>query len=321
MAISLNIQHKKQTKCFIGTEVTMGTATLLGGAWHQADLIDYSIAEKSAPLEIAPPRSGVYAQGESMAKHRRDQQIFEIELQMYATAGSLNRIAKALFEDSSNPLELLGSSPVTQEFDDGQSNTVPVTLLFDLGGHSGNDIWFTSCLCNKMTITGGIGDGGAWKLTASFTTAYEPTEGNLTPSSSTNLFGDPFNFHDLTTHTVASEDLLLSDFSLDISRSVGRVGYVTASNYKPLAYTIGQYEVTGSFTCKRDSESVAIPTNTSTGVAIDISDGTFEIDVPDAMISDVSTDTAEDGWKSTYNFRGLFNDTSLTNAVVVIHTA
>ena len=319
MAISSNIQHKKEVTVYIGTEITMGTATLAAGTWYKMDIIDYSISEISAPLEVAGARSGLYGQGESMAKHRRDQQMYDIELQMYGGAASIDRICGALFEDSNGTNALLGSSPTTTIFKDSAANGVPVTILFENGGSGGNDLWFISCLCTKLSLSYGLGDGGSLKLTAGFTTGYDPVEGTLTPTTSTDTYGKPFNFHDLSTHTLDAADLLLSDVSLDISRSVSRVGYDSAT-YKPLKYTIGQYEVSGSLSCKRDSNSDTVTRNSSVGVVLALSDGTFKIDAPDVMVSDVSSDTAEDGWKSTFNFKCFFNDATTVNPIVTITT-
>jgi len=177
-------------------------------------------------------------------------------------------------------------------------------------------------MCTGIELGYGIGsDGGALKCTAKFVTGYEPTTGSLSATTPTDNAGTMFNIYDLTTHTLGGEDLLINDFNLSISRNVTRVSYDSTANYKPMGYVIGGYEVTGSLGCKRDSESEAVPTNTSTGIVLALSDGTFQVDAPKCMVESVSTDLADEGWKHSFSFRCFYDDAADTNPIVTITTA
>ena len=324
MAISPGFQTKNDVNVYIGTEVTMGTATVPAtGTWHSVPVTDYSISDIQAPLSVAPQRSNSFGQQESGAVHDRTTQMFEISLTMQGTAGVLDRLCGAMYEDSDGINALLGSSPVTSTFQDGVSNTVPVTILFENGGAGAADLQYVSCMMTGMELSYGVGsDGGALKATATFVTAYEPTETAIaTPSTITATEGVSFNFYDLTVHTLNSEDLLMHDFSLSISRPVNRVSWQSASNYAPHGYSIGGYEVSGSLSCKRDAESQAVPTNTSSGITLALSDGTFQVDAPDCMVESVSTDLADEGWKQSFTFRCFYNDAAESNAIVTVTTA
>jgi hypothetical protein len=324
MALDTKFQSKNDVNVYIGTEITMGTATLGAGTWNKAPVVDYSIQAKQAPLGVAPQRSNTFGQPESGLAHDRTQQLFEISLTMHATASVINRICGALYEDSDGTNALLGNSPATVSFKDGSSNTVPVTLLFENGGSNDNDLKYTSCLCTSMELAYAIGtDGGAMTCTATFVTGYEPTEESLTPSSSTDMAGTIMNIFDVTTQQLGGQDLLLHNFNLNISRAVNRVSWSSASNYKPLGYSIGMYEVTGVFGCKRDANSIQVPTNTSAGIALSVQSTSpvLQIDAPDVVVESVSTDLADEGWKEEFSFRAFFDDSSQSNPIVTIATS
>jgi hypothetical protein len=136
--------------------------------------------------------------------------------------------------------------------------------------------------------------------------------------------------HDLSATTItpsggSAEDLVLFSFELNIARSVNRVGFDTAANgFAPLGYVVGGYEVTGSIVVKRDAESDAAITYADTAeplCAISISDGTFQIEAPTALIDQASINFDEDGFKSVIPFRCAFNASDNTTSVVDIHTA
>jgi len=319
---STAVQAKSDVRCHIGTEITMGTATLAGDTWNQAPLIDYSWSEKSAPLSVAPHRTDSFSQGTSGFAHLRHDKVFEISLTMKGTASTINRMCGALYEDSTSPNILLGSSPSTSQFKHGSANTVPVTLLFKDGGHNSNDVYFTSCMCTGMELAYGIdSDGGMLKVTATFVTGYEPTEGTLTPTSSTDM-GDAvaFNIHNITTSTLGTEDLIVKDFSLNISREVTKVGYDPSNNFQPNGYAIGGYEVTGNLSCKRDSESVDAIDN-SGSQALAWTDGTLNISAPKVAVDNAEADFGDNGFMQTIPFRCFYDDASKSNTVVSIATS
>jgi len=323
MALSSNIQTKSSVTCFIGTEVTMGTATLAGGTWNKAPLMDFSFSDDSAGLTVAPFRTDSFGQPLSGGKHLNEDRVSEVSLTMKGTAATINRICHALFGDFDGTNDLIGSLPDVKQYKHGVANAIPVTLLFDDAGMNGNDIYFTSCLCTSMELSYGIdSDGGMLKCVANFTTGYKPAQGTLTPDASTDMGNAvAFNIHDLTTHTYDSQDLLIKDFSLSISRSVTKAGANPDSNYNPFGYAIGGYEVTGSITCKRDENVDGILDNDSAGQVLALSDGTFQIDAPKCMVDGASPSFDDSGFSSSIPFRCFYDDASISNSIVKITTA
>ena len=330
MAIDSKFQTKRDVEVFIGDEITLGTATLAGGTWKKLPVVDYSIADKQAPLGVAPQRANSFGQQQSGAKHNRTEQMFEISLTMHGTAGVINRICGALFEDDDADNRLLGSSPATVSFRDGVANAVPVTILFKNGGsdvgtsNGEQDIHYKSAMCTSMELSYGIGtDGGALSCVATFVTGYIPVESTLTPTGSniTDVSGVVFNAHDISINSLGGKDVLINDFSLNISRPVNRVSYQSGAEFAPYGYSIGAYEVTGTLGCKRDKNSADIATNTSTGIELNVGDSTFEVTAPKVMVESISTDLADEGWKQEFSYRAFYDDASDTNPIVQIETS
>ena len=325
MALSTAFQTKQNTNVVIGTEVTMGTATLAAGTTLEMPVTDYSFDEiHKHSLSVAPPRvgSGAFTQSDDMVK-------WHISITFHASAQAIDRVCLALFEDGSSPNALTGDMPDTTDFRDGQSNIVPVTLWFENSAHAGEgtDLYFTSCLCTGLTLTGDIAsNGGVVMCTATFQTGYAPTEGALTFTGGTHTLLSAqqtmFNMHDLTVETLNEQDLLLYSFELAIARPVNRIGFDNGSNFKPQGYALGGYEVTGSLTCKRDAESLeAIDTDMATPKALALSAGdVFQIDAPKVMIDTAGISLDDDGWKQTIPFRCTYSGAT-TSTIVSIKTA
>ena len=332
MALSTAFQTKQNTNVVIGTEVTMGTATLAAGTTLEMPVTDYSFDEiHKHSLSVAPPRvgSGAFTQSDDMVKWQRHDRMFDISITFHASAQAIDRVCLALFEDGSSPNVLTGDMPDTTDFRDGQSNIVPVTLWFENSAHAGEgtDLYFTSCLCTGLTLTGDIAsNGGVVMCTATFQTGYAPTEGALTFTGGTHTLLSAqqtmFNMHDLTVETLNEQDLLLYSFELAIARPVNRIGFDNGSNFKPQGYALGGYEVTGSLTCKRDAESLeAIDTDMATPKALALSAGdVFQIDAPKVMIDTAGISLDDDGWKQTIPFRCTYSGAT-TSTIVSIKTA
>ena len=330
MALSTAFQTKQNTNVVIGTEVTMGTATVAAGTTIEMPVTDYSFDEiHKHSLSVAPPRtgSGAFTQSDDMVKWQRHDRMFDISITFHSTAQAINRVCLALFGDGDGTNTLIGSMPSVTDFRDGQSNAVPVTLWFENSGHAGEstDLYFTSCICTGLTLSGDIAsNGGVVMATATFQTAYAPTEGTLTFTGGTHTLltaqTTMFNMHDLTVETLNEQDLLLYSFELAIARPVNRIGFDNGSNFKPMGYALGGYEVTGSLTCKRDAESTdAIDTETPVALALSAGD-VYQIDAPKCVVDNSAISLDEDGWKQTIPFRCTYSGAT-TSTIVSIKTA
>lgn len=325
MAINAKFQSKSDVEVYIGTEITMGTATLYNtsGAFKLLPVVDYSISDIQAPLGVAPQRAGSFGQQESGARHDRTQQMFEISLTMHGTAGVIDRMCLALFGDGDGDNDLLGSMPTVTKYEHDQANIVPVTLLFKNGGTNNNDLHYLSAMCTSLEMSYGLGaDGGALSCTATFVTGYLPVQSTFgTLTSPTTGAGVVLNINDMDIQSLGGQDILINDFSLNISRSVTRISY-QASTFAPYGYSIGMYEVTGTIGCKRDANSNTIATNTGAGIALNVGKAsTFEVTCPDVMIESLGTETADEGWKHSFGYRAFYADASDTASIVKIETA
>jgi len=333
MALSTAFQTKQNTRVIIGTEATMGTpASEDTAATIEMPVTDYSFDEiHKHSLSVAPPRtgSGAFTQSDDMVKWVRHDRMFDISITFHGTAQSINRVCGALFGDSDGTNTLIGSMPSVTDFRDGQSNTVPVTLWFENSGHAGvgTDMYFTSCLCTGLTLSGDISaNGGVIMCTATFQSAYAPTQAAFTlesTSGANTAISDQttmFNMHDLTVETLNEQDLLLYSFELAIARPVNRIGFDNGSNFKPMGYSVGGYEVTGSLTCKRDAESTdAIDTSTPVALALSAND-VFQIDAPKCVVDSSSISMDDDGWKQTIPFICTYSGAT-SSTIVSIKTA
>ena len=339
MAKSTAFQTKQGSKVTIGTEVMMGTPTLAAGVTLEMPCTDYSFSEIGGHgLDIAPFRSGLggSTQSTNMIKARRHDRMFEVSLTFHASVQAIDRICLALFGDGTTPNALLGSMPAATNYKHGVASIVPVTIHFEDAAHagSGTDIYFTSCMCTSFQLAGDIGsDGGIVMGTATFQTAYKPTEGALTFTGGTHTLLSAhqsiFNMHDLSATTItpsggSAEDLVLYGFDLNISRSVTRVGFDTASNsFQPAGYVVGGYEATGNLTCKRDGESLTAITVADTAepiFALDLDTTVFQILAPTAVLDTSAISFDDDGWKQTIPFRCAY-DGATSSTIVSIATA
>ncbi len=328
MAKSGTFQTKQNTTVRIVTEAQMGT-TPTDSAYLTMPITDFSFSEiKKHSLSVAPPRAGAgaFTQSDDMVKWQRHDRMFDVSVTFHATAQSIDRICLALFGDGSTPNALLGSMPSVTAYSHGTSNAVPVTMLFENAAHDGDtvDMYFTSCLCTGLTLSGDIGsNGGVVMGTATFQTAYKPTEAALSLSGSeTTLSAQAtmFNMHDLQTTTLDGEDLLLYSFDLNIARPVNRIGFDSGNDFRPMGYSVGGYEVTGSLTCKRDGE-VDDAIDNEAGMALDIDTTVFQISGNKVFVDEAGISFDDDGWKQTIPLRFTYDSAATSNAVVTIGTA
>jgi len=328
MAKSGTFQTKQNTTVRIVTEAQMGT-TPTDSAYLTMPITDFSFSEiKKHSLSVAPPRAGAgaFTQSDDMVKWQRHDRMFDVSVTFHATAQSIDRICLALFGDGSTPNALLGSMPSVTAYSHGTSNAVPVTMLFENSAHDGDtvDMYFTSCLCTGLTLSGDIGsNGGVVMGTATFQTAYKPTEAALSLSGSeTTLSAQAtmFNMHDLQTTTLDGEDLLLYSFDLNIARPVNRIGFDSGNDFRPMGYSVGGYEVTGSLTCKRDGE-VDDAIDNEAGMALDIDTTVFQISGSKVFVDEAGISFDDDGWKQTIPLRFTYDSAATSNAVVTMGTA
>tara|TARA_R110000737_G_scaffold333011_1_gene350331 strand:+ start:4377 stop:5402 length:1026 start_codon:yes stop_codon:yes gene_type:complete len=340
MAKSTTFQTKTNSKVTIGVEVTLGTATVAAGVTLEMPVTDYSFSEVAAhTLSVAPFRlNGGQAQSDDMVRAQRHDRMYEISMTFMASDKAIDRICLALFGDGITPNALIGSMPAATTHSDGVASIVPVTIHFedsdpDSTAASGVDTEFKGCMCTSFSLAGDIGsDGGMVMGSATFVTGYAPVLAAKTFTGGTHVINSAhtvfFNMHDLTKTEINSgsaEDLVLYSFELNIAREVNRIGFDVAGNgFKPLGYSVGGYEATGSLTVKRDVESKGAITFADTAepvVAIDLDTEVFQILAPKAIIDTASISFDDNGWKTVIPFRCTYDGADTANTVVSIGTA
>jgi len=340
MAKSTTFQTKTNSLVTIGTEVTMGTATLAAGTTLQMPVTDYSFSEiASHSLGVAPFRmGGGSAQSDDMVRAQRHDRMYEISMTFMASDKAIDRICLALFGDGTTPNILLGSSPAATTYEHGIASIVPVTIHFenadpDSKSTGSLDTHFKSCMCTSFSLAGDIGsDGGMVMGTATFVTGYVPVLANLVFSGGTHVLNTShvnfFNIHDLSKTEInngGAQDLVLYSFELNIERSVSRIGFDTASNgFSPHGYVVGGYEVTGSMAVKRDEElkdAITFADTADPVVSIDLDTTVFQITAAKAKLDTASINFDDDGWKTVIPFRCTYDGAATSNPVVTIGTA
>ena len=331
MAKSGTFQSKNNVAVKIITEATIGTSPT-DTAFTTMPVTDFSFSDAfKHTLSVAPPRvgAGSFTQSDDMVKWQKHDRMFEASITFHATPTAIGRVCLALFGDdgsSDGDCILLGSMPSITAYSHGTSNAVPVTLLFENASHDGDtvDMYFTSCMCTGLTMTGDIAsNGGVVMCTATFVTAYKPTEAALSLSGTeTTLTSQTtmFNMHDLQTTSLDGVDQLVYSFDINISRPVNRIGHDPDNDFRPMGYSVGQYDVTGNLTCKRDGH-IDQAINNEAGMALDLDTTVFQITGSKVFVDEAGISMDDDGWKQTIPLRFTYDSAATSNAVVTIGTA
>lgn len=317
--MATNFQSRSDVQVILGTAASsakaVGTAHAAGDTWHKLQVIDYNIEHASAPIDVAPSRSGIYGQIESQGHHRPDNQMYEVTLTMRGTTTAVLQSCLSLFGASSSAA-ILDPSDNTGDMTHGIANASQFTIVFANAGSdksTNNDVVMKGCFATSMVLRQDVGtNGGEMVVETTFVTAYQPSEEDLNPTSPTIDVGSPRNIFDLGTSTIDSVALTLNNFEISITRPLARVHFQPGSaSFDPNGYVqTGPYEVTGSITAKRDDSINDIADHIkgdSAGIALDIVDSTsanLNISCPDIMI-DNSKPEVSDFLLQTIPFRAF----------------
>ena len=61
--MATNFQPRGDIKVIMGSGAkNLGTAHVAGDTWDELQVVDYNIEHASAPIDVAPSRSGIYGQ-------------------------------------------------------------------------------------------------------------------------------------------------------------------------------------------------------------------------------------------------------------------
>ena len=320
--MATNFQSRSDVQVILGTAASsakaVGTAHAAGDTWHKLQVIDYNIEHASAPIDVAPSRSGIYGQIESQGHHRPDNQMYEVTLTMRGTTTAVLQSCLSLFGTSSSAA-VLDPSDNTGDMTHGTANASQFTIVFANAGSDASestpldDVVMKGCFATSMVLRQDVGtNGGEMVVETTFVTAYQPSEENLNPTSPTVDEGSPRNIFDIGTSTIDGVALTMSSFEITIARPLARVHFQPGSaSFDPNGYVqTGPYEVTGSITAKRDDSINDIADHIkgdSAGIALSLIDSTaanLNISCPDIMI-DNSKPEVSDFLLQTIPFRAF----------------
>lgn len=291
-----NFQSRSDISVAIGSKgsnVNLGISHAAADTWDFLQVTDFTMQHVSAPLDVAPNKSGVYGQLESQGHHRPDTQMYEVTLTMRGTPTAVLKSTNCLFGDGGSAAELTPATNTgTMKHNTGTQTAA--TLLFKNGGSDATNISavMVGCYCTSMVLSESVDtNGGELVVASTFVTGYRPVENTLGANSETLDTAAPKNIFSLATANVSSQPLVLNSWEITISRPFERIGYINTTDYNPFGYVQpGPYEVTGTLVAKRDDtieDLVAELKGNSSGIAVDIAESSgFTISIPDAMIDD-----------------------------------
>tara|TARA_Y100001937_G_scaffold73837_1_gene100469 strand:- start:327 stop:1325 length:999 start_codon:yes stop_codon:yes gene_type:complete len=307
MAIKTNFQPRGDIQVLLGSGAkALGTKHSGSDTYHKLQVVDYNIEYASSVVEVAPSRSGIYAQMEKQGHHRPDNQMYEVTLTMRGTPTAVLKSCLSLFSEGSSAASLTGASS-TGSMKDNVSNTDAVTLVFQNAGSDteestpNDDIVMAGCFATQMVMREDVGtNGGELVVETTFVTAYQPAEEALgTISTPTTDEAAAKNIFDLSTVQLDSQDIVLNNFEITIARPLARVHHQgSGAAFKPFGYVqTGPYEVTGTLTVKRDDAIHDIKDHIkgdSAGIALSIAESSgFTISCPDVMIDNSKPEVSD----------------------------
>ena len=150
-------------------------------------------------------------------------------------------------------------------------------------------------------------------------TAYKPAYVNQGLGTPTKLSGVAKNIKDLTTYNMnngSPRDLHIMSWEISLTRSVERIATKDYTNYKPYGYAmVGQWEVTGSVTCKRDTSIEHLLATLSSGTfALNLAEASnFTISMPKCKVNEATMDNGGSIMMQTIPFTAYCEDPDATD--------
>jgi len=160
-----------------------------------------------------------------------------------------------------------------------------------------------SAILQELTLSMDPGtNGGRLTASGSFFSGYQPVINAESTSADATAADKSYSFFDCTTTQLASDDVVMNNFSLTISNPAVRVGYETVNSIagEPCAYNRGgQISVSGSLSTKLDDNTAQIITEeflVGVSANISIGDGSaLDFDIPTAKYTGHSNSITESG--------------------------
>ena len=258
MAVKTNFQALNDITVYVGAETTFGTAAA-ATAYTEFQVLDYTFSYPSPALEAAPPRAGSAVQSDGQFKHRPELELYTASTTIRGTVAAVEMACGAFFGSGSSPCVLPGSyAPPHSAWKDSIGSTTQKTLVFEGAGSdtTKNDIKMISCIPVRLKIMEDVGsNNGMMVVEIDWVSAYKPIEEAVTITSPTRNSGAPKYIQNMNAAacTVASNELVLWSWDLELTRTLQRVSYIDTTDYDPYGMVqVGEIEVTANLSAKND---------------------------------------------------------------------
>jgi hypothetical protein len=330
MAISKNFKISQEIEFVIGDEATVGAGT--SSTYHLLNAIaPPSINIGNVPLDVGSERTGKYFLDHNQSKQRLDNALWEISVQVLATADAMTYSGKGLLGGQ----VYLSSSAYTQpNLDAGATvanNSSQVILVKGAGydfATPNNDLLFKGCILKSVEVAHSIDSNGGFPImTLTWVTAYPVALSNIASAGSPTAHYSEVAQHFVDLDCVngrwigetagsSNYDCRAYGYTLNVSRDIQRVGYDGSNN--PLGYLqVGNHSVEGSITIKHDANQLNfddyLRNNKISGFKVS---GTgYDVRLNGKM-NDCSVDTGSADMRATYSYTGTGNHRA-TGAVTV----
>tara|TARA_Y100000817_G_scaffold304881_1_gene288362 strand:- start:16 stop:1014 length:999 start_codon:yes stop_codon:yes gene_type:complete len=294
-----NFFKTSDIKVYVADEAAFGTPITATSGWNELPTTSFTLPELSAPVEISAARSGALTTELSQAEHVLHNKVYTFDVTMKGSANAIDKAMELLCESASSPYKLDGDYTFPDAYKDGESVTTQKTFLFTgVGaGTTNNDLQLTSVVATGVTLSESLdSENGQLTCVVNCMTAYKPAYVNQGLGTPTKLSGVAKNIKDLSVYNMnngSARDLHIMSWELSLSRSVERVASKDYTNYKPYGYAmVGQWEVTGSVTCKRDTSIENLLATLSSGTfALNLAEASnFTLSVPKCKVNEATMD-------------------------------
>ncbi len=294
-----NFFKTSDVKVYVHDEAVFGTPITTTASWFELPTTSFSLPEMSAPVEIATARSGALTTELSQATHNLHSKVYTFDITMKGSAVAIEKAMELLIEKTTSPYKLDGDYSFPDGYKDGESIATQKTFIFaGVGaGSTNNDLQLTSVVATGVTLSEAVdSENGELICVVNCMSAYKPAYVNQSLGTPTKISGVAKNIKNLSVYNMnngSARDLHIMSWEISLSRSVERIATKDYTNYKPYGYAmVGQFEVTGSVTCKRDTSIENLLATLSSGTfALNLAEASnFTISMPKCKVNEATMD-------------------------------
>lgn len=261
MAIDPIVHSPNQSFWAIGEESTFGTPLGDGGTFIKMEgpipSVDYALLQDLGPKQTGSrvalkdtkyvtQKGGLRVISFSdLVVRQKDLGLLLYGVTQNVTEGATTPYDKAFVLDETT----------TQPDFSGNGGIFFTVIIAD--AEEGDQRKFTSCILRTLTLTADVTSGdGRLMASGEFVTGFESDDtANFNAATVAYQTQSYINFNNLTTATIATNDIVLYSFSITINNNAARVGNTTAGACQTYSIGVPEYEVTGNIVTKYDDNT------------------------------------------------------------------